>query len=80
MFRRVAFLFAILILASSMSFALPSGCANYMCVDYGSDAQVCIKPSPSGGVGDRFGCTTVMLCDWGGYCTSYCSSTYCYYV
>jgi len=80
MFRRVAFLFAIIILASSMSFALPSGCANYMCVDYGSDSQVCIQPSPTGGVGNLAGCTTIIQCNGLGFCTRYCSSTYCYYV
>ncbi|HXH37647.1 MAG TPA: hypothetical protein VNN08_03390 [Thermoanaerobaculia bacterium] len=79
MFHRVTILFAILILVSSMSFALPSGCANFLCVDNGVDSQYCIRPITSGG-GTMFGCTTIWQCNGVGYCVSYCSSTYCYFV
>jgi len=78
MFRRATFLFAILILVSSMSFALPSSCGNFLCIDAG-ESEYCIRPVMPG-TGDIYGCTTILQCNGLGYCISYCSSSYCYVV
>jgi hypothetical protein len=77
MVRRATFLFVILILVSSMSFALPSSCGNFLCIDAG-ESEYCIRPVMPG-TGSLFGCTTIRLCDDQG-CITYCSSTYCYSV
>jgi len=80
MFRRVTFMVAILILVSSMSFALPSGCNNYYCMGVDEENDVCFSLLPDGGLGDLVSCTTVRLCEGFGSCQTYCRSTMCYYV
>lgn len=79
MFRRVALLFAVLILVSSMSFGLPSGCANFLCFQFDDTSSVCSQ-SLQNGIGDRAGCVTVRLMEGGYYYVTYCQSVYCYYV
>jgi hypothetical protein len=80
MFRRVTFLFAILILVSSMSFGISSGCSNFYCFSLDEENDYCYAPLPQGGLGDLVACTTVWNCNGAGDCTTFCRSTFCYYV
>jgi hypothetical protein len=80
MFRRAAMLFALIVLASSVSIALPSGCQNFYCFEDGYGGEFCFQPLSGGGVGNLVGCTTVRQCNGRGECTVYCQSISCYYV
>ncbi|HEX7679947.1 MAG TPA: hypothetical protein VF713_17595 [Thermoanaerobaculia bacterium] len=80
MFRRVAGLFSVIVLAGSISFALPNGCNNYYCIDDGYGGMHCWQALDGGGLGDLAGCTTVRLYNGDGSGTEYCRATFCYYV